>query len=328
MAIEAKVSMVNLLEEKLADVLTAKNLQSVLAVLSEVLDEFRVEQIRIRETDDDDLLECYLAALRVEGRAPKTVDRYAYILGRLAAYAKVSWRRMTVYHMRAYLAMEQERGIKDSTMEGEREVFTAFFNWLFREGLIEKNPVVNLGRIKCEKIQREAYSSTDIDDLKRLCPNDRDLALITFLAATGCRISEALGLNRDSVDFSRRECIVKGKGKKERKVYLDSVAAQMLEEYLWRRHDSENALFISLRTGARLTANGARMALRRCGEEAGVYNVHPHRFRRTLATELCRQGMGIAEVSRILGHCKIDTTMKYISLDDEDIRSTYNKYRK
>ena len=328
MALEAKVSFINRLEEKLADALTVKDMQRVLAVASEALDGFRMEQLRLEDVKEDDLLESYLSTLRVEGKSQKTIDLYAYILKRLQNFAKITWRRMTVYHMRAYLAKEQERGIRDTTLRNDRDIFSAFFGWLHKEGLIEKNPTANLGPIKCEKVQKKAYSAVDVANLQRYCPNIRDLAMINFLGATGCRISEALGLNRDSIDFGKLECTVKGKGKKERAVYLDPVAGQVLKQYLDGREDTEeDALFTSMTTGKRLTQSGARAALKRVAKAAGVENVHPHRFRRTLATELTRHGMPVQEVAAILGHEKLDTTMKYVVLDHEMVKSSYNRYR-
>lgn len=328
MALEAKVSFMSRLEEKLAAVLTVKDMQQVLAATSEVLDGFRMEQLRIEDVEEDDLLESYVSTLRVEGKSQKTIDLYVYKLNKLQDFAKVPWRRMTVYHMRAYLAKEQERGIRDTTLRNDRDIFSAYFGWLHKEGLIEKNPTANLGPIKCERVQKKAYTAVDISNLQRFCPNIRDLALINFLGATGCRISEALGLDRDSVDFAKLECTVKGKGKKERVVYLDPVAGQILKQYLdGREYTEEDALFTSLKKGTRLTPNGARLALKRVAAKAGVTNVHPHRFRRTLATELTRHGMPVQEVAAILGHEKLDTTMKYVVLDHEMVKSSYNRYR-
>jgi site-specific recombinase XerD len=303
-------------------------MQRVLAAASEVLDGFRMEQLRMEDVEEDDLLESYVSTLRVEGKSQKTIDLYTYKLNRLQGFAKISWRRMTVHHMRAYLAKEQERGIKDSTLRNDRDIFCAFFSWLHKEGLIEKNPTANLGPIKCERVQKKAYSAIDIANLQRYCPNIRDLALINFLGATGCRISEALGLDRNSIDFVKLECTVRGKGKKERVVYLDPVAGQIVKQYLdGREYTEEDALFTNMKTGTRLTPNGARQALKRVAKKAGVTNVHPHRFRRTLATELTRHGMPVQEVAAILGHEKLDTTMKYVVLDHEMVKSSYNKYR-
>ena len=325
MAIEAKVSFMAQAEKRLASELTAETMGKVLSALAEVLDGFEMQETAFEEDAGDDLLECYLAALKVQGRSQKTVDRYRYVLEQMLKTVKVPARKITVYHLRNYLACMKERGIADSTMEGHRQIFSAFYNWLQRESLIEKNPTANLGTIKIAKKQKKIYSEVDIAKLTGACKCTRDRAIISFLAATGCRISEATGLNLDSVDLTKLECVVKGKGNKERRVYINSVTGMLISEYLETRTDDNEALFVGLR-GERLLPNGVRYMMTQLAKKTGVDHVHPHKFRRTLATELARHGMPIQEVAAVLGHEKIDTTMRYVVLDNEDIKNSYRRY--
>ena len=246
----------------------------------------------------------------------------------MVEFTGVQTRQVTVYHLREYLAKEKNRGICDTTLENERQIFCGYFNWLQRESLINRNPTANLGAIKCAKKKKLAYSETDLDKLHQVaCHETRDRAIISFLESTGCRISEALELNRDDVDLERQKCIVHGKGNKERTVYLNDVTTMVLKQYLEERKDQNEALFVSLRGDhERLQPGGVRIMLKRIGKKAGVENVHPHRFRRTLATNISRHGMPIQEVATILGHEKLDTTMKYVSLNDNDVHSDFRRF--
>ena len=201
----------------------------------------------------------------------------------------------------------------------------SFFGWLWREGLIEKNPCGNIATIKCKKVIRKPYTPEEVERLKESCLTLRDKTIICVLLSTGCRISEVCNLNRDDIDFQRLECKVLGKGNKERTVYIDSVTAMMLKRYILTRDDITQALFTGKGT-QRLTPHGVRKMLTGVGERAEVENVHPHRFRRTLATNLINRGMPIQEVAAVLGHDKIDTTLKYIYIEDENVKSAYRKF--
>lgn len=325
MAIEAKASFIDLIRKRLAPEVTAEAMPRILAGISEVLHDFEMEEHAAEGLGTDDLLDQYLAALRVEGRSQKTIDQYAYVIERLIKGAGVPPGRITVHHIRAYLAKEQMRGIQEGTLEGNRQIFTAFFNWLQRENLIEKNPTANLGAIKRPKKQKKIYSEIEIEKLNQNCSQVRDRAIIAFLEHTGCRVSEMTELNREDIDMEKLQCIVHGKGDKERKVYLRPVAGMLIREYLDGRKDDNPALFIG-KTGERLQPGGVRIMLKRTAKRAGVEHVHPHKFRRTLATEMTRHGAQIQDVAAILGHEKLDTTMKYVVMNDTDIENAYRRF--
>jgi site-specific recombinase XerD len=325
MAIEAKAVLLSSLSARLSPIVTAESRDRVLECVAQLLDGFNVEVRSDAALQQDDLLDAYISALQVEGKSAKTIERYRYILTRTLETLGVPVRGVNVYHLRRYLADEKARGISDRTLEGYRQVFSAFFNWLQREGLIQQNPTANLGPIKYAKKIKTTYSAVDMERMKLACTSKRDKAIICFLAATGCRITEMTELNRDDVDLSNLECTVFGKGSKERTVYLDAVAGMVLREYLDERTDDLPALFIGKGTD-RITPHGVRFMMTKLQNKCMVDHVHPHKFRTTRATDLIRHGMPIQEVAAILGHEKLDTTMKYVVLDKTDIKNSYRKY--
>ena len=324
MAIEAKAVLLKGLEQQLSTQITAADMARVLSAVSDQLAAFDVSQTAAEDTQDD-LLDAYVAAMRIEGRSEKTIARYTYLIGRMMESVKVNTRSITVYHLRQYLASEKARGISDRTLESNRQVYNAYFNWLFREKLIDDNPVANLGAIKCAKKIKAVFSEADIERMKFCCKTIRDRAILAFMLSTGCRISEMCQLNRDDVDLNTMECRVLGKGNKERIVFLDQVAAMLLREYLAQRTDDSPALFVGRLTN-RLSPNGVRKMLSVISESSTVERVHPHKFRRTLATSLIRHGMPIQEVAAILGHDKLDTTMQYVIMDKTDVKNAYRRY--
>ena len=325
MAIDAKIDFMRQTEKQLAESVTVADMPKILNVINDVLQGFEMRSITVWSEEKDDLLNCYLSAMSVQCRSQKTLDRYTYIIKKLMEFVKVPTRQVTVHHLRAYLQHEKERGISDNTLEGNRQVFSAYFNWLQRESLIERNPTANLGAIKVAKKEKKTYSETDIEKLSRGCKTTRDRAIIFFLASTGCRISELTQLDRNMINVDDLECIVHGKGNKERTVYLSEVAGMFLQEYLKSRKDINPELFVGKRN-ERLTPGGVRTMLKELAGRTGVDHVHPHKFRRTRATELARHGMPIQEIAHVLGHEKIDTTMRYVVQDKEMIKSDMRRF--
>lgn len=296
------------------------------------LDGFEVEYIGSEKIESEDLLDAYLAAKKASGRTEKTLTRYRYVIQRFLKAVNVKTREVNADHIRSYLANERERGIQDSTLDGIRQVLYPYFDWLHKMNKIRFNPVAQVETIKTEKKERLAYSMTDIEIMKRQCNSDpvmrhplRNNAIICFFLATGCRVSEVVGLNRDEVDLENGECTVHGKGRKERTVFLDDVAILALKEYLASRHDDNEALFLGYNM-QRLKQSGIRAMLKHLAEKAGLENVHPHRFRRTTITRLLNRGMPIQEVAILAGHDKIETTMEYYSCTKDRIKNSYRLY--
>ena len=272
-----------------------------------------------------DMIEAFIAAKEVEGRSPKTIERYRYCISKMLKYLNTPIESINVYHIRKYLMAEKQRGISDGTINGYRDVFGSLFGWLHNEGLIQKNPIANIGPIKCEKKIKKPFSDIDVERLKECCGTERNRAIFFFLLSTGCRISEMCELDKDDINFQTLECIVHGKGNKQRTVFLSNVAAMMLKRYLDKRTDDSHALFVG-KGSNRLQPGGVRFMLKKVAAKAGIENVHPHRCRRTLATSLIDHGMQVQDVAFILGHEKLDTTMKYVYMSQQNVKNAYRKF--
>ena len=326
MPIQDKVLLMHKVEETLKPRMFANYLEEAMREFTVTLDEFDVIHISNMDgTANEDCLEAYLNVKKIEGRSEKTIIRYAYIITRFLLWAKVNTREVNTQHIRAYLKAEHDRGVLNSTLEGTRQILNAYFSWLEHEKMIRMNPAFNVEPIKCEKKVKDIFSMADIEKMKRSCKTVRDVAIICFLLSTGCRISEVTQLDRGDINYESGECIVRGKGNKHRMVYLDDVAIMTLREYLAQRRDGSCALFIGKRM-ERMTSGGVRAMLKGVEEKSGVHNVHPHRFRRTLITRLLNRGMPIQEVAVLVGHDKVDTTMKYYKASSAKIKSSYMKY--
>ena len=325
MAIEAKMSFLNQLESKLRITTTADLMTKFLSTVSDVLENFDFHEITNKE-EHDDLLQCYLEAMKVQGRSEKTIVHYCTVIKCMLKDVNVSIRNITVYHLRRHLSnIKEEKHLKDSTLESYRSVYSAFFRWLFRESLISKNPVDNLGTIKVPKVVKDVFTDIDMELLRQSCSNVRDRAIVAFLASTGCRVSELCSLKRDQVDLQNMECIVHGKGNKERTVYMDSITAMMIRNYFEIRTDDSDTLFAT-KLGVKFQEGGIRDMLKRLEERSGVTHVHPHKFRRTFATNMARRGMPIQTIAKLMGHDKIETTMTYVVLYKEDTKYAYKHY--
>lgn len=327
MSIKSKKFLLQEIETELKDKFSPETNLAIQTFINQALTKYEVEILPDLDTEktNEYMLQAFIDAKELEGRSDKTIERYKYLLGKMLKEINTPIPQITIIHLRNYLRQKRIDGIADKTLEGTRSVLCTFFSWLEKEGLIDSNPCNNLSPIKCNKKVRFPYSETDIEKLKEACFNNRDKALICFMLSTGCRISEICALNKNDVNFETRECIVFGKGGKERTVFFDELTAMYLQRYFMSRRDNCPALFAS-KLRERITPRGARALLADIGKRAGVENVHPHRFRRTLATNLIAHGMPIQEVANILGHDKLDTTMTYVYLDKTNVKSSYQKY--
>lgn len=327
MSIADKKVLLDKISYVLGDELAANRLNATMEKISDSLSEFTIEHTPGRNPDvrSDELIKAFIDTKQIEGRSQKTIDRYVYCINRMMKSLNTPVPSINVYHIRKYLMDEKARGSSDRTIEGYRNVMSSFFGWLHREGLIATNPVANIGPVKCMKKVRQPFSDTDFEKLKENCGSARNAAILFFLLFTGCRVSEVCALNRDDIDFRNMECTVLGKGKKQRKVFLNDITAMMISRYLMERTDDFPALFAGKGTD-RMTPGGIRFMLKSIAEEAGVENVHPHRFRRTLATNLINRGMAVQDVAFILGHEQLNTTMQYVYMSEKNVKNSYNKY--
>lgn len=325
MTVHAKQQLVSEVENDIGEFLTVVNTKGVIQSLSNRLNGYSVELLDTEyEAKNDDILKAFIEAKSVEGRSEKTLNRYSYMLEKMLSEMGKPAAKVNANDIRAYLANERERGLSGRSLEGVRQIMSTFFNWTVREGLISKNPMSNIGAIKFKKDIKLPFSSLEIEMLKQGCETDRDRALVDFLLSTGCRIGEVCRLKTESIDFQRLELTVLGKGNKERVVYLTEVAAASLKKYLSGRTDNDDHLF----TGTRgpLTPQGVRFLFTQLSKRSGVPNVHPHRFRRTLATHLIDRGMPIQEVAYVLGHSNLNTTMTYVYIEKSNVKASYRRY--
>lgn len=315
------------LSDALKSVLTVTDLEQTQSVLLNFLSQYEIER-HSNNIDavakSADYLQMFMDAKAIEGRSNKTLARYQYILNTFFRVENIAAQDATVFHIRDYFMKEKKRGIADSTIAGVRDVLNSFYGWLFNEGQIPKNPCANVGAIRQEKKVRKPYTTVEIQKIVDGCKCLRDKAIVLFLLNTGCRISELSGINVEDLDLKNRECVVYGKGRKERTIFFDEVTAWVLTEYIEKQHVT-GALFSGKRH-ERLQPNGIRCMLKDIEARTGVENVHPHRFRRTFATSVINHGMAIQDVATILGHENLDTTMKYVYQSKERTRNAYEAH--
>lgn len=278
--------------------------------------------------DRKDYLNMYIATLRVEGKSPGTLDQYRLRIGQMISFLGKDVREITLYDLRYYLACyKKARKVSNATLDNIRRYIRAFFGWLTAEGHIDRNPAAALKMIQQQKQIKREYSAVEMELIRNACGTKRDMALVEMLYATGCRVSEISGLNISDVDFQNLEVKVLGKGNKERIVYITDRCAMYLTDYLNSRTDTEESLFVSYRAPhIRLKKSGIERVLRNIGKLAKVKNVHPHRYRRTLATNLINRGCNIQDVQQILGHASISTTQIYYVYNRQTVRAAYRKY--
>lgn len=278
-----------------------------------------------KETDTSKIIKLFLATKKLEGRSDESLRIYACNLKMLLDTVQLPIKEIGLYDIRGYLAGKKLNGCSDSTLGTYRSVLCSFFNWAYHEGLIPNNPCENLGVIKCKKEIKTPFTKVELEIIRENCTRVRDRAIVETLLATGCRISELCGMNISDVNFDAQEIKVLGKGNKERIVYIDSVTVMWLKKYLGTRTNTGEELFSAQGRG-RIKSDTVRAVFKCIEEKSGIENIHPHRFRRTLATTLIDRGMSLQEVAKILGHENINTTMTYVYLDDKKTKAAYNKY--
>jgi len=274
------------------------------------------------------LLEVFIAAKRVEGCSEKSLKYYDSTIRQMTDSVNKPVREITTDDLRVYLAnYQKERGSSKVTIDNMRRIFSSFFGWLEDEDYILKSPVRRIHKIKVDKTIKDTFSDEGLELLRDACEEVRDLAMIDLLASTGMRVGELVGLNREDINFHERECVVFGKGNTERLVYFDARTKIHLRNYLDCRSDDNPALFVSLTLPhERLLIGGVETRLREIGKRADMQKVHPHKFRRTLATRAIDKGMPIEQVQRLLGHVKIDTTMTYAMVNQTNVKNSHRKF--
>ncbi len=307
--------------------------QKMLALLDnaqmEVLSETLAMCIDNNSADDGrNYINDFIAAKRIEGRSEKTLKYYKSVIEKTVESIGKTVKHITTDDLRKYLSDYQEK--KESskvTIDNMRRILSSFFGWLEDEELIIKSPVRRIHKVKASKVIKETYTDEELEKMRDSCEEIRDVALIDFLASTGMRVGELVKLNIEDIDFEERECTVLGKGDKERIVYFDVRSKIHLKQYIESRSDDNPALFVSLNAPhERLEIGGVESRLRKIGNILGIDNVHPHRFRRTLATVAIDKGMPIEQLQQLLGHQRIDTTLQYAMVKQSNVKLAHRKY--
>lgn len=277
---------------------------------------------------NDSYLDRFLSAKRLEGCSERTISYYESTIRKLLEAINEPACDLETEQIRSYLSDYQKRGnVSRTTVDNVRRIISSFYSWLEDENHIIKSPVRRIKRVKSPQTIKETYSDEVIEILSDGSGSLRDLALIDLLRSTGMRVGELVTLDKDAVDVINRECVVHGKGDKDRVVYFDAKTKVHLENYLASRDDDSEALFVSRRAPHnRLQIGGVEAMLRKLGRTLGVGRVHPHKFRRTLATRAIDKGMPIEQVQVLLGHKKIDTTLRYAMVDQRNVKASHRKY--
>ena len=277
------------------------------------------------EDDSNELITMFIAAKRIEGCSEKTLKYYLTTIDALVSFLG---KNILTEDLRMNLTEYQSRNRSSRvTIDNIRRILSSFFSWLEDEDYIIKSPVRRIHKVKAAISIKETYSDEDLEKMRDNCEELRDLAMIDMLASTGMRVGEMVLLNRDDIDFAERECVVFGKGDKERIVYFDARAKLHLQEYLGSRTDENPALFVSLRAPhGRIQIGGIEHRLREMGKRLNIPKVHPHKFRRTLATMAIDKGMPIEQLQRLLGHQRIDTTLQYAMVKQSNVKTAHRKY--
>lgn len=277
---------------------------------------------------EQDFVELFLAAKRIEGCSEKSLKYYEATITRMIKTINKNVKYIVTDDIRGYLTEhQQKKGLSKVTIDNIRRILSSFFSWLEDEDYILKNPVRRIHKVKTGTDIKETYSDETLEIMRDNCNELRDLAIIDMLASTGMRVGEMVLLNRNDIDFNERECIVFGKGSKERIVYFDARTKIHLQNYLESRNDNNPALFVSLKSPhERLKIGGIEARLREFGKKLGLNKVHPHKFRRTLATVAIDKGMPIEQLQQLLGHRKIDTTLQYAMVKQSNVKIAHRKY--
>lgn len=316
--------LVNILNE-MAEYLSIAQMKKLQEVLLKNLSESETAK---SEITNQDYLTMFLEAKKIEGCSTRTLQYYKVTIEKLLEKVSCNIRKISTEEIRTYLSDYQKiNNCGQVTIDNIRRNISSFFSWLEEEDYILKSPMRRIHKIKTKQQVKEVISDEAIEKLRDSCFCKRDLAIIDLLYSTGIRVGELVNLNISDVDFELRECIVFGKGNKERRVYFDAKAKLHLQNYLESRTDDNPALFVTLdEPHERLKISGVEIRLRKLGRKLNLNKIHPHKFRRTMATRAIDKGMPIEQVQKILGHSQIDTTMQYAIVNQNNVKTSHQKY--
>ena len=320
------------MEEKIVHIINEMsevlNVAQLKKLQETMIKEFSKVEPQKSRISNNDYLKMFLDAKKIEGCSERTIRYYQSSIEHLLSCIDISVRKMTTEDIRTYLADYQQRNnCSKVTVDNIRRNASSFFSWLEEEDYILKSPMRRIHKIKTKTAVKEVISDEMIEKMRDNCSEIRDLAIVDLLYSTGMRVGELVNLNISDIDLEQRECVVYGKGDKERRVYFDAKAKIHIKSYIDGRTDDNPALFVTLLAPYnRLKISGVEIRMRELGRQVGIERIHPHKFRRTMATRAIDKGMPIEQVQKILGHCNIDTTMQYAMVNQNNVKISHKKY--
>lgn len=290
----------------------------------------KTDEIKHKEELDENkkIIDSFISSKQVEGCSDRTIKYYREIIEKFSNSFDKSIKQLTTDEIRTYLSKyKEDSSCSSTTIDNIRRILSSFFSWLEDEDYIMKSPVRRIHKIKTATIVKEVLTDENLEKLRDECENIRDLSLIELLISTGMRVGELVNLNINDLNFEDRSCVVLGKGNKEREVYFDAKTKLHLKEYIDKRNDSNNALFVSTKEPhQRLSISGVELIVRKLGMNSNINKVHPHKFRRTLATMAIDKGMPVEQVQKLLGHVKIETTMHYALVNQSNVKISHRRF--
>ena len=318
------------MEDSLTDYQLNKLKESLIINFEKLDFIMKTDDLKHQEELDENtsMIESFISSKQIEGCSDRTIKYYKEIIDKFNNSFDKSIKRITTEEIRNYLSNYKEMSTCGSTtIDNIRRVLSSFFSWLEDEDYIIKSPIRRIHRIKTPTTVKEVLTDENLEKLRDECENIRDLSLIELLISTGMRVGELVNLNISNLNFEDRSCIVLGKGNKEREVYFDAKTKLHLKEYISKRNDNNDALFVSLREPhQRLSISGIELIVRNLGVNTNINKVHPHKFRRTLATMAIDKGMPVEQVQKLLGHVKIETTMHYAMVNQSNVKISHRRY--
>ena len=318
------------MKDSLTDYQLNKLKESLIINFEKVEFIIKTDELKHQEELDENrkMIESFISSKQVEGCSNRTVKYYKEIIDKFNENFDKSIKKITTEEIRNYLSdYKDNSSCGSTTIDNIRRVLSSFFSWLEDEDFIIKSPIRRIHRIKTPTVVKEILTDENLENLRDKCENVRDLSLVELLISTGMRVGELVNLNINNLNFEDRSCIVLGKGNKEREVYFDAKTKLHLKEYLSKRNDNNDALFVSLRKPyQRLSISGIELIIRNLGVSTNINRVHPHKFRRTLATMAIDKGMPVEQVQKLLGHVKIETTMHYALVNQSNVKISHRRY--
>ena len=324
-----KEKVIKEIEQKMASILNNEQKEKLKEVLLYTFYNIEVTSIKDELVEDTtDYAKMFIAAKRIEGCSERTLNYYETTIKTMVEKLSKKVNSIETEDLRNYLSEYQAKNnCSKVTIDNVRRILSSFFAWLEDEDYIMKSPVRRIHKVKATQTVKETYTDEELEEMRDACIEIRDLAMVDFLASTGVRVGELVNLDRVDIDMQERSCVVLGKGGKEREVYFDARTKIHLQNYLNSRTDNNPALFVSLlRPYDRLKISGVEIRLRELGKRINIKKIHPHKFRRTMATKAIDKGMPIEQVQVLLGHRKIDTTLQYAMVNQNNVRNSHKRF--